>query len=77
MWDDVKPLKIGLMQGEIDHVAVVGAGLVGVELAEAFHSLWGAEVTLIEAAPRPCRRSSTLSSARLSRVIWNQTESVS
>jgi NADPH-dependent 2,4-dienoyl-CoA reductase/sulfur reductase-like enzyme/rhodanese-related sulfurtransferase len=53
VWDDVKPLKIGLMHGEIDHVAVVGAGLVGVELAEAFHSLWGAEVTLIEAAATP------------------------
>ena len=52
-WDDVKPLKIGLMQGEIDHVAVIGAGLVGCELAEAFHSLWGADVTLIEAAPHP------------------------
>ena len=53
VWDDVKPLKIGLMRGEIDHVAVVGAGLVGCELAEAFHSLWGADVTLIEAAAHP------------------------
>lgn len=53
VWNDVKPLKIGLMRGEIDHVAVVGAGLVGVELAEAFHSLWGADVTLIEAANTP------------------------
>lgn len=52
-WDDVKPLKMGLMQGTIDHVAVIGAGLVGCELAEAFHSLWGADVTLIEAAPHP------------------------
>ena len=53
VWDDVKPLKVGLMRGEIDHVAVVGAGLVGCELAEAFRSLWGAEVTLIEAAANP------------------------
>ena len=53
VWDDVKPLKIGLMRGEIDHVAVIGAGLVGCELAEAFHSLWGADVTLIEAASHP------------------------
>ncbi len=53
VWDDVKPLKVGLMRGEIDHVAVVGAGLVGCELAEAFHSLWGADVTLIEAAAHP------------------------
>jgi len=53
IWDEVKPLKLGLMHGEIDHVVVVGAGLVGCELAEAFHSLWGAEVTLIEAAANP------------------------
>ena len=53
VWDDVKPLKIGLMRGEIGEVAVVGAGLVGCEVAEAFASLWGADVTLIEAAPTP------------------------
>ncbi len=52
-WDDVKPLKMGLMRGELEHVAVVGAGLVGCEVAEAFHSLWGAEVTLIESAETP------------------------
>jgi NADPH-dependent 2,4-dienoyl-CoA reductase/sulfur reductase-like enzyme/rhodanese-related sulfurtransferase len=53
VWDDVKPLKIGLMRGEIGEVAVIGAGLVGCELAEAFGSLWGADVTLIEAALTP------------------------
>jgi NADPH-dependent 2,4-dienoyl-CoA reductase/sulfur reductase-like enzyme/rhodanese-related sulfurtransferase len=53
VWDDVKPLKIGLMRGEIDEVAVIGAGLVGCEVAEAFASLWGADVTLVEAAPNP------------------------
>jgi NADPH-dependent 2,4-dienoyl-CoA reductase/sulfur reductase-like enzyme/rhodanese-related sulfurtransferase len=53
VWDDVKPLKLGLMRGEIGSVAVIGAGLVGCEVAEAFASLWGAEVTLIEAAARP------------------------
>ena len=53
VWDDVKPLKIGLMRGEIGEVAVIGAGLVGCEVAEAFASLWGADVTLIEAAPTP------------------------
>jgi NADPH-dependent 2,4-dienoyl-CoA reductase/sulfur reductase-like enzyme/rhodanese-related sulfurtransferase len=53
VWDDVKPLKMGLMRGEIGEVAVIGAGLVGCEVAEAFASLWGADVTLIEAAPNP------------------------
>jgi len=50
-WDDVAPLKQGLARGEIGHVCVVGAGLVGCELAEAFRSLWGADVTLVEGAP--------------------------
>ena len=53
VWDDVKPLKMGLMRGEIGEVAVVGAGLVGCEVAEAFASLWGADVTLVEAAATP------------------------
>ncbi len=52
-WDDVAPLKRALARGELERVAVVGAGMVGVELAEAFRSLWGAEVTVLEAAPHP------------------------
>ncbi|MBD3870790.1 MAG: FAD-dependent oxidoreductase [Acidobacteria bacterium] len=72
VWDDVKPLKIGLMQGEVDHVAVVGAGLVGVELAEAFHSLWGAEVTLIEAATTPLPE---ILDAELGEVVTRHLES--
>jgi NADPH-dependent 2,4-dienoyl-CoA reductase/sulfur reductase-like enzyme/rhodanese-related sulfurtransferase len=53
VWDDVKPLKQGLARRELDRVAVVGAGLIGCELAEAFRSLWGAEVSLIESAAAP------------------------
>jgi pyruvate/2-oxoglutarate dehydrogenase complex dihydrolipoamide dehydrogenase (E3) component/rhodanese-related sulfurtransferase len=49
-WSDLGPLQEGLSRGEIGRVAVVGAGLVGNELAEAFRSLWGAEVVLLEAA---------------------------
>jgi NADPH-dependent 2,4-dienoyl-CoA reductase/sulfur reductase-like enzyme/rhodanese-related sulfurtransferase len=51
--EDLKPLHQGLSRGELSRVALVGAGPVGCELAEAFTSLWGAEVTLIEAAPAP------------------------
>jgi NADPH-dependent 2,4-dienoyl-CoA reductase/sulfur reductase-like enzyme/rhodanese-related sulfurtransferase len=56
VWEDLEPLKTGLARGEIERVAVIGAGLVGCELAEAFRSLWGAEVTLIEAAGYPLPR---------------------
>jgi NADPH-dependent 2,4-dienoyl-CoA reductase/sulfur reductase-like enzyme/rhodanese-related sulfurtransferase len=48
--EDVASLKRGLIHSEIGHVAVIGSGLVGIELAEAFRSLWGAEVTMVEAA---------------------------
>jgi NADPH-dependent 2,4-dienoyl-CoA reductase/sulfur reductase-like enzyme/rhodanese-related sulfurtransferase len=53
LWDDLEPLRAGLMGGEIDRVALVGAGLVGCELAEAFRSLWGADVIVSEACGAP------------------------
>jgi NADPH-dependent 2,4-dienoyl-CoA reductase/sulfur reductase-like enzyme/rhodanese-related sulfurtransferase len=56
VWEDVAPLSTALARGELERVAVIGAGLVGCELAEAFRSLWGAEVTLIEAAGAPLPR---------------------
>lgn len=53
VWDDLEPLRAGLARGEIDRVALVGAGLVGCELAEAFRSLWGADVIVLEAGAAP------------------------
>jgi NADPH-dependent 2,4-dienoyl-CoA reductase/sulfur reductase-like enzyme/rhodanese-related sulfurtransferase len=50
---DLAPLHRGLVTGTLGHAAIVGAGLVGCELCEAFRSLWGAEVTLVEAAAAP------------------------
>ena len=52
-YEDIAPLHNGLAKGEIESVIIVGAGLVGCELAEAFGALWGAEVTLVEAAESP------------------------
>jgi NADPH-dependent 2,4-dienoyl-CoA reductase/sulfur reductase-like enzyme/rhodanese-related sulfurtransferase len=52
-WNDLGPLLQGLQRGEIGRVALVGAGPVGCELAEAFHALWGTEVVLVEAGPTP------------------------
>jgi len=49
--EDVEPLQRQLAGGRLSHAVVIGAGLLGCELAEAFRALWGAEVTLLEAAP--------------------------
>lgn len=50
---DVDPLRRGLREGRIGRVALVGAGLVGCELAEAFRGLWGADVVLLEESTGP------------------------
>ncbi len=44
-------LKKSLETGKIEKVGIIGGGLIGCELAEAFSALWGAKVVLIEAAP--------------------------
>ena len=38
-----------LEQGEIARVAIIGTGFIGLEMAEAFVSMWGIDVELIEA----------------------------
>jgi NADPH-dependent 2,4-dienoyl-CoA reductase/sulfur reductase-like enzyme/rhodanese-related sulfurtransferase len=51
--EDLEPLESGLRTGQIRSVTVVGAGPLGCEVAEAFRSLWGAAVTLVEQAAWP------------------------
>lgn len=51
--EDLAPLHSALSKGEISRVVIVGAGLVGCELSEAFRALWGVEVILLEAASAP------------------------
>jgi NADPH-dependent 2,4-dienoyl-CoA reductase/sulfur reductase-like enzyme/rhodanese-related sulfurtransferase len=49
-WEDLNHFHGMLSRGEVGNVALIGAGLVGCELAEAFTSLWGCETSLLEAA---------------------------
>ena len=41
-------LRQSLQRNEIGRVAVIGAGYIGLELAEAFTALWGVDVLLLE-----------------------------
>ncbi len=44
-------LRKALQTGAIEKVGLVGAGLIGCELAEAFTAMWGAKAILFDAAP--------------------------
>ncbi len=48
--DEVRRMRSQLEQGQVGSVIVVGGGFIGCEAAEAYGSMWGAEVTLVEAA---------------------------
>jgi len=49
--EDAISLRKSLETGKIEKVGIIGGGLIGCELAEAFSALWGAKVVLIDAAP--------------------------
>jgi len=54
---DAKRFKSKAQTGKIGSVAIIGAGFIGCELAEAMVSLWGIETHLIEIADRLMPRS--------------------
>ena len=43
-------IKQGLADGEVEKAVVIGAGAIGLEMAEAMADLWGIETTVIEVA---------------------------
>jgi len=43
-------IKTSIADGKIGHAVVIGAGAIGIEMAEALTDLWGVETTLIEMA---------------------------
>lgn len=45
-------IKDRIARGEVERVVIVGAGLIGLEMAEAFADLWGLPVTLMEFFPQ-------------------------
>ncbi|MFN3920916.1 MAG: FAD-dependent oxidoreductase [Caldimicrobium sp.] len=41
-------IKEKIAKGQVERPLIIGAGLIGVEMAEAFADLWGLEVTVLE-----------------------------
>ena len=46
-----KAIKDLISTGAVGNAVVIGAGAIGVEMAEALTDLWGVETTLVEMAP--------------------------
>lgn len=45
-------IKEKIARGEVERPLIIGAGLIGLEMAEAFADLWGLEVTILEYFPQ-------------------------
>lgn len=50
--DEAERIKDAVVKGEVNTVAVVGGGFIGLEMAVAFADLWRIPVSVIETAPR-------------------------
>ncbi len=50
-FEDALAIQDAFQHGKINTIGLIGAGPIGCELAEAAGAMWGAEVTLIDAAP--------------------------
>ena len=50
--EDAVAWRQKLETGQMEKMAIIGSGFIGIELAEAFGGMWGVEVTLIEADNR-------------------------
>ncbi|NDV21984.1 FAD-dependent oxidoreductase [Desulfovibrio sp. JC022] len=55
---DAEKIKEGITKGQYGKAVVVGAGFIGLEMAEAFSDMWGIETTVVEIfdqiLPRMC-----------------------
>ena len=47
-----KAIKDMISQGKVDKAVVIGAGAIGIEMAEAMTDLWGVDTTIVEMAER-------------------------
>ncbi len=46
--DDATRIREGISKGEVGNAVIVGAGFIGLEMAEAFADMWGVETSVVE-----------------------------
>jgi len=46
--DDATRIREGISRGEVGNAVIIGAGFIGLEMAEAFADMWGVETSVVE-----------------------------
>lgn len=46
--DDAVRIREGISKGEVGNAVIIGAGFIGLEMAEAFADMWGVETSVVE-----------------------------
>lgn len=46
--DDATNIRDGISKGEVGNAVIIGAGFIGLEMAEAFADMWGVETSVVE-----------------------------
>lgn len=46
--DDATRIREGISKGQVGNAVIVGAGFIGLEMAEAFADMWGVETSVVE-----------------------------
>ena len=46
--DDATRIREGISKGEVGNAVIIGAGFIGLEMAEAFADMWGVETSVVE-----------------------------
>ena len=66
---NAKAIKDKISKGQVENAVVIGAGAIGVEMAEALTDLWGVKTTLIEMADQVFP---TALGKNMARILENQ-----
>jgi len=48
--DDATRIRDGISKGEVGNAVIIGAGFIGLEMAEAYADMWGVETSVVEIA---------------------------
>lgn len=66
-----KEIKDKISQGQVGNAVVIGAGAIGIEMAEALTDLWGVETTIVEMADQVLP---TAMGRNMARLVENELE---